>query len=180
MTDLEEILVEKAKAGDLKSFEILVSRYQKKVFGFIYRMVLSVEDARDLTQEVFLSVFRSLGKFRGDAKFSSWLYRIASNKSLDFLKKNRKLQVIDEEIIATSESPEQVFLQQDKIRHLRSIIARLPDKYRLVLILFHYENFTYRQIANTLDIPEKTVATRIYRAKLILKERLGGEKDGTV
>lgn len=184
MLDSEEILVDKAKAGDIKSFELLVSTYQKQIFSFIYRMVLSVEDARDLTQEVFILVFRALDNFRGDAKFSTWLYRIASNKSLDFLRSNQKMKIyhqggIDNASLTqlASASPEQVYLQEEKLRRLRRMIGGLPDKYRLAIILFHYQNLTYRQIAEALDIPEKTVATRLYRAKLILKEGLGGESD---
>lgn len=187
LADSEEILVEKAKAGDLRSFELLVSGNQKKIFAFIYRMVLSQEDAIDLTQEVFIQLFCSLDKFRGEAKFSTWLYRIASNKSLDFLRRNRKKKIINEanieatgfeRLYSIEQSPENKFLHEEKIRLVRRVIAGLPDKYRIVIILFHYENFSYRQIANTLGVPEKTVATRIYRAKLILKECLGGDIDG--
>lgn len=188
LIDSDEILAVKAIAGDSKSLENLVTRYQKKIFSFIYRMVFSVEDARDLTQEVFVQVFLSLNQFRGEAKFSTWLYRIASNKSLDFLRRNQKI----EKTIAASKidtlalmgsslnhhNPEQVFIQEEKIRRLRRLIAGLPDKYRLTLILFHYENLTYQQIAEALDLPVKTVATRLYRSKLILKEQLGGEIDG--
>ena len=187
LIDSDEILVVKAAAGDSKSLENLVSRYQKKIFSFIYRMVFSVEDARDLTQEVFVQVFLSLDKFRGEAKFSTWLYRIASNKSLDFLRRNQKKETIAISEIDTialigpslnSSNPEQVYLQEEKIRRLRRLIAGLPDKYRLTLVLFHYENLTYQQIAEALDLPVKTVATRLYRSKLILKEQLGGELDG--
>lgn len=187
LIDSDEILVVKATAGDSKSLESLVFRYQKKIFSFIFRMVFSVEDARDLTQEVFIQVFLSLDKFRGEAKFSTWLYRIASNKSLDFLRRDQKMKIIDTSKIDTlalmgpslnGNNPEQVFLQEEKIRRLRRLIAGLPDKYRLTLVLFHYENLTYQQIAETLDIPVKTVATRLYRSKLILKEQLGGEIDG--
>ena len=187
MGDLDEMLVHKILAGDINSFETLVAQHQKKIFSFIYQMVVSVEDARDLTQEVFLQVYRSLDKFRGDAKFSTWLYRIASNKTLDFLRRNKKTKPFDEDIYLNAipeekrhadYNPENIYLQEEKIRRLRRLIAGLPDKYRMTLILFHYENLSYQQIAVTLDIPQKTVATRLYRAKLILKDKLGGEIDG--
>ncbi len=189
LPDSDEILVQKIKTGNPGSFEILVSRYQRKIFAFIYRMVVSEEDARDLTQEVFIQVFRALDRFRGDAKFSTWLYRIAANKSLDFLRRTKSGKIADHSgwaeaadlaklPCAPEDNPEHIYLQQEKIRRVRRLIAGLPDRYRVVLVLFHYENLTYRQIADALDIPVKTVATRLYRAKLLLKENLGGEPDG--
>gem|GEM_PF-6472225 len=98
LSDLDEILVGKVKAGDTESFEILVSRYQQKLFSFIYRMILSREDALDIAQETFVAAFRSIEGFRGDAKFSSWLYRIASNKSLDFLRRSKKTPAVIPEL----------------------------------------------------------------------------------
>lgn len=192
LSDIDELLINKIKAGDLNSFETLVSRYQRKIFSFIYRMVTSEEDARDLSQEVFLQVFRSLDRYRGEAKFSTWLYRVAANKSLDFLRQNKKTRPFEIDRLTAvdiqnagpvADSPESIYLREEKIRRLRRMISGLPDRYRVILILFHYENLSYREIAELLDIPVKTVATRLYRAKLILKERLkliensGGEKD---
>ncbi len=89
LRDTDEILIQNIRAGNTESFEDLVSRYQRKVFAFAYRMVVSEDDARDLTQEVFLQVFRSLDSFRGEARFSTWLYRIAANKTLDFLRRKK-------------------------------------------------------------------------------------------
>jgi len=185
---LDEILIHKIKAGDLDSFEKLVSRYQRKIFSFVYRMLVSEEDARDITQEIFIQVFRSLETFRGDAKFSTWIYRVASNKCLDFLHKNKKFRFYEPAAgwetgeqpagSPVKTDPESIYLREEKVRRVRRIIAGLPDKYRVALVLFHYEDLTYHQIAETLDIPVKTVATRLYRAKLILKERLRGETDG--
>lgn len=182
MRDLDKILVDQAMAGDLTGFETLVSRHQGKVYSFIYRMVMSKEDASDLTQEVFLQVFRSLSSFKGEAKFSTWLYRIAANKSLDYLRrvKNNKppesletrLEMTGSMTGSMSTNPEQIYLQEERVRRIRKMIADLPDRYRAALILFHYENLSYQQIAEALEVPVKTVATRLYRAKLILKEKL--------
>lgn len=183
----DEILIEMVRKGETGGFENLVTRYQKKIFGFVYRMVLSEEDARDLTQEVFVQAFRSLDRFRGEARFSTWLYRIAANKSLDFLRRNKKVKHLDVEAIAEDcnlqippviNNPEEIYLREEKIRRLRRMIAGLPDKYRIVLIMFHYENFTYQEISDALGLPVKTVATRLYRAKLLLRDVIGGETDG--
>lgn len=187
MNGLDEKLVNKVKNGDISSFEKLVFSYQKKIYSFIFRMVLSVEDARDLTQEVFIQAFRSLDQFRGDSKFSTWIYRIAANKSLDFLRRNKryKFTVVNDLDVgelsskySTKDNPEHTYLREEKIRRIRDIITGLPEKYMVVVILFHYEKLSYQQVADTLDIPVKTVATRLYRAKLILKEAFGGETDG--
>ena len=187
LDDIDEILVKKIRAGDLASFEKLVSRYQKKIFSYVYRMVESREDAGDLTQEVFLQVFRSLDTFRGDAKLNTWLYRVATNKTLDFLRRNKKAKGVSMDLEGYSEdlsltccpenNPEHIYLKEEKVRRLRRMIAGLPDRYRVVLVLFHYQELSYRQIAETLDIPVKTVATRIYRAKSLLKETLRGDPD---
>jgi len=182
----DEILIKEFNEGNLGAFENLVTRYQKKIFAFIYRMVVVQEDARDLTQEVFIQVFRSLASFRGEAKFSTWLYRIAANRSIDLLRRNKRLQVIDFTAVDPSDTPglvlksnpEDIYLREEKIRRLRRIIAGLPDKYRLVFIMFHYEHLSYQQIAESLELPVKTVTTRLYRAKILLREVLGGETDG--
>ncbi|WP_418792229.1 RNA polymerase sigma factor [Phosphitispora sp. TUW77] len=179
--------MKKIIAGDSGSFEKLVSRCQNKIFAFVYRMVGSREDAGDLTQEVFFQVFRSLKSFRRDAKLDTWLYRIAANKTLDFLRKNKKARFVNFDLdnyqdeasltCLPENNPEQMFLQEEKMRTLRRMIAGLPDRYRLVLVLFHYQELSYKQIAETLEIPVKTVATRLYRAKFILKETLRGDTD---
>lgn len=183
----DETVLEKVRGGDIDSFEVLVAAYQNKVFSFIYRMVMSVEDARDLTQEVFLQAFRAIETFRGDAKFSTWLYRIAANKTLDFLRRNKSAGITEtsvttgENMVAAGlpdNNPENIVLREEKIRRLRRLISGLPDKYRMTLVMFHYQNLTYQQISETLEIPVKTVATRLYRAKLILRESLGGVTDG--
>lgn len=187
MSDLDEILVSRIRAGEQECFETLVSRYQGKIFAFIFRTVGSREEATDLTQEVFVQVYRSLGQFRGEAKFSTWIYRIAANKTLDFLRRNKQtkhcVSVAAIEAGAalgqvSEANPEDIYLREEKIRRLRRMIAGLPDKYRVVLHLFHYDDLSYQQIAEVLEIPVKTVATRLYRAKLLLKENLGGETDG--
>lgn len=182
MIDIDEVLVRKSLSGDIKSFETLVARYQHKIFSFIYRMVMSDEDSKDLTQEVFLQVYRSLAQFRGESKFSTWIYRVAANKSLDFLRRagTTKTEKFDEHegvdrLSNNLGDPEHTYLYEEKVRRLRRMISGLPDRYKIVLIMFHYENMSYQQIADTLEIPLKTVATRLYRAKIILKQCLGGE-----
>ena len=181
---MDEALVHRCRNGDMESFEQLVSRYQQRIFAFTFRMVMSEEEARDLAQETFIQVYRALPAFRGEARFATWLYRIAANKCLDYLRRRKNNQSVPFDTLASEPgnyrayNPEHLYLQEEKIRRVRAIIMGLPDRYRVVLVLFHYENLTYQQIADALELPVKTVATRLYRAKLLLKERIGGEIDG--
>ena len=90
----ENLLIQKSQSGDIKSFEMLIETYQKKAFNIAYRMLGNLEDANDVTQEAFVKVYKSLGKFKGDSKFSTWLYSIVTNASIDYMRKNRKTDVV--------------------------------------------------------------------------------------
>lgn len=185
MTD--DLLVYRVKNGDLQAYEILVERYQHMVYNLACRMVGNEEDARDLAQDTFIVAYRSLPNFKGNSKFSTWLCRIASNKCLDFLRKRKtegdKIPLFDSREVFISDSrgsPEEAAMREDESRKLKKILASLPKDYRIVLILHHYQQLSYKEIAEILDIPVKTVATRLYRAKIILREKLAGGETGEV
>jgi RNA polymerase sigma-70 factor (ECF subfamily) len=151
-------------------------------------MVENGEDARDLTQEVFIQLYQSLPRFRSESSFGTWAYRIAVNKCLDFLrrKKTRGKEVVlslyegDALPGNCREGPEEAAIRQDESRRLKTAIKNLPQDYRIVLVLHHYQQLSYKEIAEILSIPVKTVATRLYRAKLILKEKLAGGDPGAL
>lgn len=180
----DELLVYRARDGDLKAYEILIQRYQDKVYNLAARMINNREDARDLAQETFIQIYKSLQHFRGDCNFSTWLYRVASNKCLDFLRRKRPEQVCHpafekDELIADSRAgPEEQLIKEEEAYIIRKVLANLPRNYRMVLVLHHYQLLSYKEIARILDLPVKTVATRLYRAKLILKEKLTGGDSG--
>lgn len=184
----DELLVHAARNGDLEAYAALVERHQNKIYNLTAKMVENAEDARDLTQEVFLQIYQSLPQFRNQSSFGTWAYRVAANKCLDFLrkKKNREKQVIlspdGEDALPGDcrEGPEEVAIRRDESRRLKAAIKDLPQTYRIVLVLHHYQQLPYKEIAEILSVPVKTVATRLYRAKLILKEKLAGGGSGAL
>mgnify|MGYP001267714003 CR=1 FL=1 len=186
----DEILVKKIQQGDLQAFEILANRYQNRIYNMALRMLGVPEDAKDATQEIFVRTYRSLDKFRGDAKFSTWLYRLATNRCLDIVRiKNREGNcnvslesdgIPVEKLADSAPSPEEVAARHDTRDRVRSAIKELPENYRMVLILYHYQGLSYREIANVLELSTNTVATHIARAKEKLRKKLLGGEDSAL
>ena len=173
----EAQIVRRVLQGDVNAFEKLVTEYEKAVYAIALRMTGNAEDAADMTQETFIKAYNSLQSFRGDSKFSVWLYRIANNVCLDFLRsRSRKptvsLSVEDDEgeeteldIADESQSPEQLLergLTRDAVR--RGLEA-LPPDYRQILLLREIQGLSYEEIADTLSIEVGTVKSRIFRAR---------------
>jgi RNA polymerase sigma factor, sigma-70 family len=173
----EAQIVRKVLQGDVNAFERLVTEYEKGVYAITLRMTGNAEDAADMTQETFIKAYNSLQSFRGDSKFSVWLYRIASNVCLDFLRsRNRKqtvsLSVEDDEgeesqleIADESQSPE-LLLERGLTRDaVRRGLQALPSDYRQILLLREIQGLSYEEIADTLEIEVGTVKSRIFRAR---------------
>ena len=173
----EAMIVRKVLQGNVNAFEKLVTEYEKGVYAIALRMTGNPEDASDMTQEAFIKAYNSLQSFRGDSKFSVWLYRIASNVCLDFLRsRNRKptvsLSVEDDEgeetqldVADESQSPELLLergLTRDAVR--RGLKALAPD-YRQILLLREIQGLSYEEIADVLRIEVGTVKSRIFRAR---------------
>jgi RNA polymerase sigma-70 factor, ECF subfamily len=171
-------LIERVRKGETRCFADLVSRYQDPVFGMAQRFVRGERDAEDIAQEAFLRAYRGLEGFKGDAKFSTWLYRITWNLCADWLRRNRTtgrrtLAIDDAADLADGRVDlEQGVLVEEEKRKVREALDGLDDKYRGVLILLYYQKLSYDQIAAVLDVPMKTVETRLYRARKLLKEKL--------
>jgi RNA polymerase sigma-70 factor (ECF subfamily) len=188
--ETDELLIHKITQGDTGSFGKLVGRYQHQVYNLALRMSGHREDARDITQETFIKAFRALPSFRYEAGFSTWLYRIASNSCLDYLRKRNaeSARRIDrppeaagdplERVPAGGPGPEESAISRENREAVIKALASLPDSYRLPLVMHHYQGLSYREISAVLEIPEKTVATRLYRAKNMLKESLTGGDRG--
>ncbi len=180
----DELLVYRARDGDLRAYEVLIQRYQDKVYNLAARMINNREDAHDLVQETFIQIYKSLRHFRGDCSFGTWLYRVATNKCLDFLRRKKPEQVFhpasekDELIADSRDGPEESLLKEEEAYVVRKALASLPRNYRIVLVLHHYQLLGYKEIAEILDLPVKTVATRLYRARRILREKLTGGEYG--
>ena len=174
------VLVSASKNGDQEAFAQLVQRYQRRVFNLVYRMLEQYEDATEITQDTFLAAWQGLPSFRGDARFPTWLYRIAYNcslKQLQLRKRDRALQVAleAEKTLenADDEQRENAELDaRDRQLLVQEHLSHLPAKYRIVLILRHLQDMTYEEMAEILTMPIGTIKTHLFRARNLLKERL--------
>jgi RNA polymerase sigma factor (sigma-70 family) len=175
MTD--EQLVEVVRQGNREAYRTLVERHKNYVFTLIYRMVNHRETAEDLAQEVFLKLYRSLEHFRGDARFTTWLYRMTANLVTDYRRAQARrpvenmLDKVKEWAGSRSEQPEAQAVLREERRTMQDLVAELPDKYRMVIYLYHFRQMSYQEIAQAMQLPVKTVETRLYRGKAMLKEK---------
>ena len=178
MTEVsEKKIIEKVLGGDANAFEELVLKYEKTVYNLALRMVGDRDDASDMTQEAFIKAYGSLSSFRGDSKFSVWIYRIATNVCLDFLRsKSRKQQVSltvsdddDEDaqldIPDPSSAPEQQLIKKISMQSVQEGLKTLPDKQRQILVMRELGGMSYAEIGKALSLEEGTVKSRIFRAR---------------
>ena len=184
--DPDHDLVDRVLGGDREAFASLLTRHQKKVFNFMYRMVGERGVAEDLTQEVFLKVYEALPGFRKAAKFSTWLYRIAHNHCLNALKgRGREIAVsaLTKEpangnpvtaLVDPSASPEERLEQRELQAVVQEKLAELTPEHRAVLVLRDIQGLSYDEIATALELEDGTVRSRLHRARMELKERLRG------
>jgi RNA polymerase sigma-70 factor, ECF subfamily len=168
-------LVTASKGGDQDAFAQLVQRYQRRVFNLVYRMLQQYEEATETTQETFLAAWQGLPAFRGDARFATWLYRIAYNcslKQLEQRKRDKALQVALEAEQDNTKLTDTEMDVRDRQALVREHLSHLPAKYRIVLILRHLQDMTYEEMAEILTMPIGTIKTHLFRARNLLKERL--------
>ena len=177
MTEVsEKKIIEKVLGGDANAFEELVLKYEKTVYNLALRMVGDRDDASDMTQETFIKAYGSLSSFRGDSKFSVWIYRIATNVCLDFLRsKSRKQQVsltvsdddedVQLDIPDPKADPEQQLIKKISMQSVEEGLKTLPDKQRQILVMRELGGMSYAEIGKALSIEEGTVKSRIFRAR---------------
>jgi RNA polymerase sigma-70 factor, ECF subfamily len=182
MTWTDEELVARSKGGDTESFNHLVQRWERPIFALAYRTLGREEDARDVTQETFLRAFRALSGFKGDAKFSSWLYRIAVNLCRDWARKERRAPVVAvpqgvnlEQLAAERQqtvSVEDLAARAELSRGVATAMERLPAEQRTAIILKEYHGLTFQEIADMMNCPLSTVKTRVYQGLTLLRHHL--------
>ena len=185
MPSTDEELVARSMGGDLDSFNQLVLRWERPIFALAYRVIGREEDARDVCQETFLRAFRALKGFKGQAKFSSWLYRITLNLCRDWIRRERRqpiaqapegVDLLDLASEATpSESIEELVARREIGRAVARAMAELPDEQRTAIILKEYHGLTFQEIADLLDCPLSTVKTRLYQGLTVLRRQLARE-----
>ena len=176
----DEVIIERALGGDAEAFGELVRRWERRIFALAYGMLGREEDARDATQETFLAAFRNLRGFRGEAKVSSWLHRIAVNQCLTRQRraKVRSESALDEEdgpaqVAAPLElSPLRVVEGRQRTAAVRRALNGLPVELRQIVVMKEFEELTFREIAEALDLPLSTVKSRLYTGLKQLEMRL--------
>lgn len=163
-------LVEDCQRGDQRAFEILVHRHSRAVFGAIYRLVRHYDDARDLSQTVFLKAYRQLGTFDPRYKFYSWIYRIALNEALNHIKRSGRHESLgDAEVPSARFGPERVAEGSETSRLVQEALMSVKPDFRALLVLRHFMDCSYQEMAAILGIPEKTVKSRLFDARRELR-----------
>jgi RNA polymerase sigma-70 factor (ECF subfamily) len=168
----DHALVERCRSGDRQALEALVTEYQKPVYNAAYRILGNPDDAADATQVTFLKAFENLDAYDPQYKFFSWIYRIAINESINQFKRIRKLEPLDEGEPGDDPGPDDALETGDLSREIQDGLMALNQDYRTVIVLRHFSDLSYRQISEILQVPEKTVKSRLYSARQLMKDQL--------
>jgi RNA polymerase sigma-70 factor (ECF subfamily) len=190
----EQLLIRRCRRGDTEAFARLMRRYEKQIYNFTYRMLGSEEEAEDLTQDIFLAVFRGMGSFRAEAKFSTWLYRIALNQARNRVKYLTRRNLFArwakpvareqnsapdpyEGLADDAPSPEQWTVTYELADHVQQCLNQLPHQARQILVLRDVQGFSYEELSEILSLNQGTVKSRLHRARTTLQrclaDRLG-------
>jgi RNA polymerase sigma-70 factor (ECF subfamily) len=183
-TDAEVML--RVKAGDQSAFDYLVQKYRRPLVGFMYRMARNTAAAEDLAQEVFLRVYRSRQTYEASAKFTTWMYRIATNLAVNHARDTRherpevtvSLDEPDEETGTTMDvadgtlTAEEALVRRERLQAIRSKVEALPERQRLAVIMHKYQQMDYKQIADVLKLSESATKSLLFRAYETLREQL--------
>jgi RNA polymerase sigma-70 factor (ECF subfamily) len=185
----EDVLIQKAAQGDNRAFEALVEAYEKSMFNLAFRLVPDKEDAMDIVQEVFLKAYQALPKFRGDSRFSTWIYRVCMNASLDHLRRKQRTQVFSlDEPIMLGESPitrdirddgdsvEDLVENRSLGDRVMKVLQDLEPVHRAVIILSDVRGFSYQEIADIMGVSIGTVKSRLHRARNMVRRLLPREQ----
>jgi RNA polymerase sigma-70 factor, ECF subfamily len=183
-------LIRRCQRGDVEAMNELIQAYQKHVFNLAFRLSGNYDDAQDIAQEAFIRVFNSINSFRGEANFSTWIYRIVTNVFLDERKKQRVrdhgsldeyLELEDSSVARQIEDPspgpEASVEQRERNEVVGQAVLALPENQRVMIALYHFQGRSYEEIADIMQLPIGTVKSRLNRARLALKEKLGAARE---
>lgn len=174
----DEELVQQTRRGNRDAFAVLVERHQDGVVNLVYRLVWNWEEALDIAQETFVRAYEALSTFQPERRFKPWLYRIAANISYDYLRRQQRLEAfgpdghLSVKANATSADPHMLVEQREIRQTVEEVIAELPPRYRAVVVLRYFEELSYTEIAEVLDMPVGTVKTYLHRARTLLRVAL--------
>lgn len=168
-------LINTCLSGRQDAFAVLVTRYKKLVYNVIYNCTGGHGEADDLSQEVFLRAYRSLNRFNPDYRFATWVIKIATNVCRDWLHRKKHEPATAEGLAGVRDirsDPEERYMEHEELGRIRKAISELPEKYRIPVVLFHQQGLSYKELEEILQQPETIIKNRLYRARLMMKEKL--------
>lgn len=168
----DKVLVRQCLEGDPRAFETLLERYEKAIFNAVFRILRDYEDARDVTQSVCVKVYQNLESYDARFKFFSWLYRSAINESLNLLKGRRRFGRIGIHLVAKNRGADQIVYEGELSLSIQDALMELKPDQRVAIVLKHFSNCSYRDMSEIFGIPEKTVKSRLFEARKLLREIL--------
>ena len=172
----DQLIVSQIVSGHKDLFRLLVRQHEKAVFGMGLSFFRNTEDASDFTQEVFLKAFKSLSRFEGRSRFSTWLYKIAYNTALNEVNRRKEYQSLAEEdadrLVNNTETPERITLRNAAKKAVRSAVDELPERFKICVDLFFFYDRSYQEIEAITGIPVNTIKSHVFRSKMILREKL--------
>ncbi|HPR32615.1 MAG TPA: RNA polymerase sigma factor [Prolixibacteraceae bacterium] len=171
------VYIDRVLKGDKGAFSYLVKKYENMVYSLAFKMLKNESHAEDLAQEVFIEVFRSLAQFRGKAKFSTWIYRIAYNKSITFLRKNRPERSFDDVLFlerrgGSDETHQEQVAEEETLESLQKALRELSDDEQIMILLHYYEGQSIDEIATVMRISSSNVKIKLFRARKKIKEKM--------
>lgn len=163
--------------GDVRAFQLIVQQYERLVFSILNRMLTNSRDIEDVGQDIFVKVYNGLGKFNFQSKLSTWIARIAYNTAVNHLKKNAGKNYAEEPddletIHFTGDTPEVGMIKNELNAYVNKLVEQLPVQYKTVITLYHYNEFSYKEIQDITSLPEGTIKGYLFRARKLLKEQL--------
>lgn len=172
MNEDNEIIIDVLN-GNINSFRLIIEKYQRKMYNLAFQIVNDKDSAKDITQDVFIKIFNHLKNFNSNKKFFSWIYRITLNETLNWKKKSTYLQPIDELHAAEYSNPSVDYEKNERAIQISKALNKLDEKYRTLLILKHYNDLSYDEIGEILELPTAKVKSRLYIAREKLRNLLG-------
>jgi len=185
-TQSDAVLVQQVQAGHQRSFDLLVAKYQRRIYRLVLRFIRDPALAEDVAQETFLRAYRAIGQFRGDSQFYTWLYRIAVNTAKKAISDEMRDPTVSEgdasgqgeetfsptELLSNNETPESILISKEIVQTVNAAMESLPDDLRMAITLREIEGLSYEEISDAMQCPIGTVRSRIFRAREAIAERL--------
>jgi RNA polymerase sigma-70 factor (ECF subfamily) len=172
MTREDANLVEDTLGGDTEAYGVLVRRYQRVIFNMAYRMTKDYDEAEDISQVAFIRAYENLGRYDPDHRFYSWIYRIAVNETLNRIKSRKKMTQLNPTMVSPEKSPDVACGESELDGKIQEALMDLDPSYRVLVVMRHFMSCSYKEISDTLSLPEKRVKSRLFSARQMLRSAL--------